>query len=580
MASRKRSSMGQRREVQFLLPSALLMMVVLSTFALFAYRSTIILLLDARHVAATRMGRQLSQEFSRGMLPDREALRQRLPTASAVTLRDGDNQILIAVGDPAPPGEQERTWWPLAPRGLGEDLVTARVPFERKGSAHSVQVDLPAPVLRSRERALRILTPVVLVVNGAITVWVLFFLRRFLEPFDKLVERARSAGQEMEGSQDEVAFLVDTFERALEALAHREIDEMETLQGTLGRSLKSGVLLCDGEGKALALNEMGSEMLGVEGVEVGATLAQALQGQDGLVDLLERSILRGEPVQREECTVTTSVGKRTLGITVHPLRREDGTIRGFLIIFADLTEAKEELREKHLVESLAQLGELTAGVAHELRNSLATQRGYLTLMEREDHGQSMAEYLQEMRHESDHLARVLEDFLTFARPGSVRAEEVDLAALAHRAASDPALAGAPVVVRLEADAEELTVSGDSQLLERALRNVLSNAVEVQREAGTEETVEIALSNTGPDVQVLVLDRGPGISPEVREKLFDPFFTGRSGGVGLGLALTRRIVLLHSGKIELESREGGGAQVRVSLPAGKNVSNRNKSFEPR
>jgi signal transduction histidine kinase len=573
--------MGQRQEVQILLPSALLIMAVLSTFALFAYRNTVQLLVETRQAEAMRMGRQLASEMARGPLPSRGALRQGLPVASAVTVFNDKKETVVSFGSRAmgPSGLMtadgaSRGWFFGALLG-GGDVISSQVLFDRGGRHFSLQVDLPSPVLRSRQRGLRILTPVVLLVNGAITVWVLFFLRRLMVPFDRLVEQARSAGQEMTGSQDEVAFLAETFEKALEALSHREIDELEALQGTLGRSLKSGVLLCDAKGHVQALNEMGADVLQVGGFEVGSPLNEAFGRQSEFVVLLEKAVRKGETVQREECKIATAEGERTLGITAHPLRREDGSVRGFLVLFADLTQAKEELREKHLVESLAQLGELTAGVAHELRNSLATMRGYLGLMERDPEDEQSAEYLVEMRRESDHLARVLEDFLTFARPGSARGEEVDLAGLAHRAAVDPALDGAEVVVRSTVSGEELVVWGDAQLLERALRNVLSNAVEAQAETGVQEPIEIILTVRQGGTEVAILDRGPGVAPEIRERLFDPFFTSRSGGVGLGLALTRRIVLLHAGSISLEPRAHGGTRAEIWLPVGKSVTESNK-----
>ena len=151
-------------------------------------------------------------------------------------------------------------------------------------------------------------------------------------------------------------------------------------------------------------------------------------------------------MKRQECAIDTPAGERVLGLTAHPLRRDDGAVRGFLVLFADLTDAQRETAEIRLADSLSQLGELTAGVAHELRNSLATLRGYLTLVERAPDEESIADYLAEIRRESDHLERVLEDFLTFARPGSARPQRVDLLALVHRAAADPALGGAAVVV--------------------------------------------------------------------------------------------------------------------------------------
>ncbi len=574
MARRSRSAIGPRQEILILLPLALLLLAVVSTFALFAYRSTMELLLESREAEARRMGRQLAGRLGSGPLPDGDALRQELPTASAVTVLDTEGRILVGSGARTvrPIAFSGLKTWIFGVGGVDEDRVSAEVPFRRRGETLVLQVDLPAPILRSRERGLRVLTPVVLVINGAITLWVLFYLRRFLAPIDRLVERARHAGQIPE-SQDEVVFLVETFEKALESLARKDVDELKALEGTLGQSFESGVLLCDPAGHVLALNDIGAALLGIGSVAVGAPLGEALAGQPGLVGLLESAVRDGATVQREECTVSTPDGDRTVGVTAHLLRRDDQSVRGFLVLFADLTRAKAELQEKNLVESLAQIGELSAGVAHELRNSLATQRGYLSLIEKNPRGDAVGEYLAEIRHESDHLQRVLEDFLSFARPGSVRAQEVDLGSLVHRAAGDPSLGETTVKVEIEGEpaAAELTVLGDPQLLERALRNLLGNAVEAQKETGVAERVRVRLRPDEDYVVLTVEDRGPGIAEEIQEKLFDPFFSRRAGGVGMGLALTRRIVLLHSGRIALTNRENGGARATVWIPRGRSVT---------
>lgn len=567
-----RRGIGQQRELLVLLPVSLLILVLLSTFTLFAYRSTVELLLEERRAEATRLARKLGRELGSGGLPSAEDLRDRLPTARAVTIfdpqgrlrRTTDSGALVA---PVP----RRDWLGRVTRAPAEDSVSGSARFRRDSETFSVRVDLAVPILRSRERSLRILTPVLLTGSGAVTVLVLIFLRHFLAPFEGLLERARRAGQEVPESQDEVVFLVETFEQALEALARpAEVDELEALQGALAKSLESGVLLVDARGTLLAVNEIGAALLGLASpTPEERPAAEVLAEQPALVAILDRALRRGEGAKREECAVSTPRGERTLGVTVHPLRRDDAEVRGFLVLFADLTEVQEEMKENQLAESLSQLGELTAGVAHEMRNSLATLRGYLSLIERDPEGGSIADYLSEIRHESDHLQRVLEDLLTFARPGSVRAREVDLVALLHRAAADPALGAAAVEV--EGKVADGHVRGDPQLLERAVRNLLHNAVEAQREAAREEPVRARVRHRDRGVEIEVDDRGPGLSAEAREKLFDPFFSQRPGGVGLGLALTRRIVLLHDGRIHLDNRPDGGVRATLWIPkAGKGV----------
>ncbi len=569
--TRPRKGIAPRREVLILLPAALLLLALLSTYALLSYRSAVALLAEERQAEAALLARQLSSELvSARSLPTADALRRRLPQAAGVSILDGRGDHLVGSA--------------LAP-GVSEAVVgTAR--FRRGQELMAVKVELPAAVLRSRQRGLEILSPVLLTVNGAITVLVLLFLRRFLEPFDRMVEKARRAGQEVPDSQDEVIFLVETFEKALEALARpvaepAKDEELKALESTLARSLESGVLLLDAHGVVLALNEIGASLLDIDAGWTGEPVSALPERHHELAALLERAVRRGRPVQREERTIGSPGGERILGVTAHPLRRDDAALRGFLVIFADLTEVRKETRERQLVDSLSQLGELTAGVAHELRNSLATLRGYLALIERGREGESIADYLGEIRRESDHLQRVLEDFLSFARPGSARLQAVDLLGLVHRAATDPALGGAMVAVESEEAAEggpgtAFVVRGDPQLLERALRNVLSNAAEAQGDAGCRDPVRARAIGRESGVEIRIEDRGRGLSAEAREKLFDPFFTQRAGGVGLGLALTRRIVLLHAGRIVVENRSAGGTRATIWIPRGKDATDGNDS----
>jgi signal transduction histidine kinase len=239
-------------------------------------------------------------------------------------------------------------------------------------------------------------------------------------------------------------------------------------------------------------------------------------------------------------------------------------VRGHLVLFVDLTETHKEAEAHQLATSLAQLGELAAGVAHELRNSLATLRGYLQLIERRPDEESITDYLSEIRRESDHLQRVLEDFLSFARPDSRRVEIVDLLSVVRSAAADPALGGKQVEI-LADDSISHTIRGDAQLLERAIRNLLHNAARAEADSGHDGPLTVEVERLQKEIDISIRDRGTGVPDPVRDRLFQPFVTGHPDGVGLGLSLTHRIVTLHGGRIDLEDRSGGGTEAHLSFP---------------
>lgn len=583
---------GLRREVMILLPVVLLLLVVLSVFTLFSYRNAVAQLIFERRAEAARLAREVAQILAREPSSGgrQEALRQLEPIVRGAALFDAAGRIQLAVGELPSLGlllhfGESR---PLPADALtlddeaGESL-SGTAPFGGGQSRLYVRVDLPAETLAAQARSLRVLTPSVLLLDAALVLLSLLFLRHLLVPYETLLARARHLGV-AGGDEDELQSLLSMFERAVLALSRAETDggsegDLAALERTLSTSLQSGLLLLDRRGDVLALNPVGTALLGVSGAAHGRSLDDLLAGEPELREILAAAVEKGEAPARQECTLSRPEGSLTVGLTVHPLRRDDGAVRGYLILFADLTEVRRRAEETRLADSLAQLGELAGGVAHELRNSLATLRGYLTLIERRPDEESLADYLSEIRREADHLGRVLEDFLAFARPGSARAEVLPLARLLERAAADPQLAGMEVRLETGGLAPSTLVRVDPQLIERALRNLLYNAAHAEREAGRNGPIDLTARLGAEGVEITIEDRGAGISPEVRERLFHPFVTGRKGGVGLGLALTQRIVVLHGGRVRLEDREGGGARAVLSLPPDILVPSRNTLSAP-
>jgi len=588
---RRPQKLGARREILILLPATLLLLVLISTFALFSLRSALHRWQEERRdEAAAIAGRLVRQLGSRPLPSEADLARLAEPVRAlggALALTEGEGATLAQIGPfsglaPAGrAGDSAGSWGPLL---TGGDSVAARVPL--RGAGRNLVVELPAAALASQLRAVRWLTLIVLPVNAALLLLALFSLQQFLGPWERLLARAEQAGGTRSGDEDEVDFLLATFERALadapittEPAAGE--DDLAALERTLAPSLQSGLLLLDRQGEVLALNDLGAALLGLppfrppirsEGspAATGPGVRELLAGRPEVLALVEAAIASESRIQREEIGIESPGAEGTgnrrtiLGLSVHPLLRVDGGVRGHLVLFADLTEARQRREQARLAEGLSQLGEMAAGVAHELRNGLATLRGYLTLIDRKPDGESVGDYLAEMRRETGHLERVASDFLEFARPGSARLQPVALDELLARAASDPALEGFGVTIAGEAGR---VASGDEPLLSRALRNLLLNAAEAERRSGSEGPLEIEVEKTSEDfLAISIRDRGPGVPAEIRERLYQPFVTGRPGGVGLGLALAYRIATLHGGTLDLADREGGGTVATLLLPA--------------
>lgn len=589
-----------RREAPILLPASLLLFALLATVTLLSYRTAVEGFATEREQATLRLSGTLAETMRLAKSDEVELLARWLPAGAALAIYDARGGLRASFGfadasvlaRPVPRASEVS-----APRveGLGARSVAepegaerlrALVPFERGGQRYLLRLEVPEPALLAQQRSLRILTPAVIGLSAAVALLAIFFLRALVRPYEELLERARtvapgaaaSPGGAPREAGDEVEFLLQTFDRALVALRGAPLDELSAVERTLGPQLESGLLMFGRDGRLLAANPAAIELLGgkAHGEEASpATAGRALESHPELARLLSSAIAEGRSIARASMTIARGGDRVELGLTLQALHA------GFLVLFADVTDLTRRETEERFAAGLAQLGELSAGVAHELRNSLATVQGYLALAARRELPPAAREDLDEARREAGELARIVDDFLTFARPGSGIVEPVDLGALLQRATQDPALAGVEIALHLPAQALP-PVAGDPHLLQRALRNLLLNATQATlaqaaREGATGGPTQPVIASLGRDeseAAITIEDCGTGLAPEIADRLFQPFASGRPGGAGLGLALARRIVTMHGGRLELHARNPHGVRAEIRLPFGESDTFRN------
>jgi signal transduction histidine kinase len=228
-----------------------------------------------------------------------------------------------------------------------------------------------------------------------------------------------------------------------------------------------------------------------------------------------------------------------------------------------VVDLEEQLRLK---DTLARLGELTAGIAHEFRNGLATIHGYGKLLDLRALPPQFQPYVEGIRQETDALGQVVTNFLNFARPTQLSLASHDLGAIIERVSDDVR----PEATELQGD---IVVSGafgqieaDDVLLRQAFMNLLRNAIEACQANGIAPDVRVdgAIDSAAGVVHVNVRDNGPGIAADAREKVFRPFFTTKKTGTGLGLALVQKIVVTHNGRIQV-APSPAGACFHITLP---------------
>src|SRR5262249_47482393 len=220
-----------------------------------------------------------------------------------------------------------------------------------------------------------------------------------------------------------------------------------------------------------------------------------------------------------------------------------------------------------LKESLAAVGELTAGIAHEFRNGLATIHGYSKLIDLHGLSAQYRPYVEGIRAEAESLSQVVTNFLNFARPAELTLSRVELGAAWERAADevrgDARALGGDVTVRGEFG----DVEGDDVLLRQAFSNLLRNAVEACTAVAMAPVIviESRIDRRLRASSTTVDDNGPGIHADARERVFRPFFTTKPNGTGLGLALVQKIIVFHNGRIRIDESPLGGARFEISLP---------------
>ncbi len=327
--------------------------------------------------------------------------------------------------------------------------------------------------------------------------------------------------------------------------------------------MPSGLIMVNLDGKIIGHNPA-SERIFEGTLTRNLRLRDLVREAQTLEDLLDRCLKHGEVFTRVEFNVPSRTGDKRIGINLSPITNSSGTSEGAICLLSDLTEIVELQNRIKLQDNFAALGEMSAGIAHEFKNSLATIAGYAQLSTAESDVATLQHYAREIQKESQALAHVVTDFLNFARPVKTSMHNVDLTELLQTAISDiRSVRPGGYDVRFNATSPAV-IACDSTLMRQSFMNLLINAVEALDENGL-ISVSVDVVNERGHVQVLIEDNGRGIPSEVLPKVFVPFYTTKSQGTGLGLSLVQKIVLAHNGHIEVQSTEGKGTRFTVTLP---------------
>jgi two-component system sensor histidine kinase PilS (NtrC family) len=343
------------------------------------------------------------------------------------------------------------------------------------------------------------------------------------------------------------------------ATGRRELHELSELHRRIVDGVSSGLLTVSRAGTITSFNREAEQISGYAAEDVlGVPLVQ-------LFPSLARSGAL-PPLERMQVQFRARDGRALhLGMSVSVLRDLDGQPDGAIVIFQDLTHVVEMEEQLRRSERLSAVGQLAAGLAHEIRNPLASLSGSIELLAVDlPQGDASSRTLREIvQRETARLNRLVSDFLTYARPGIGRAEPVALLPLFTELRELVARDGAnPVDVKIDVP-EALQALGNPDQLRQVFWNLLLNAA--QSEPADAAVHVRATARANSELEISIEDRGCGIPPDALERIFEPFFTTRAKGTGLGLATVHRVVEAHGGRIAVSSERGKGTTVRVFLP---------------
>jgi signal transduction histidine kinase len=508
--------------------------------------------------------------FARHLFNRHTALREGLRTAGivpSIPLGEGNPPLLgaaIVLPDGKenffPPAAQQ--WWKILPPALRDPASPLRLKPVRASDIYVLPVVsfhegytyvsfFDGSSRRAADLRLRTLAAIVLLSAMVLPVLTWLFLRRAARLYAAVVEEARRSPVARDFT-DEPASVIGALRRTNEELerllgeARTRADDLSILTGTLSRNIPSGLLVLDAGDVPLECNRQAQEMLGLPPSE-GEPLDSLLGSWPRFLETIHAALKTREPLSRVEILDN---GK-SLGITLAPLFTSDRRILGTLILFTDLSPWKKIEEELRVKGNLAALGTFASGIAHEFRNSLGTLLGYMKLLEKGPDPEKRRVYLEALLREGNHLNQVVSRFLDYIRLNTIQPEAAGLAGILEEALAG--LRSAYPDIRFILKGEEVRIRADPHLLGQAVRAVAENACQAQSEG----EIEIVWKKERNRIRLDIRDHGPGIPPGQRDEIFVPFFTSKSGGTGLGLALAQKILLLHGGTLEHAPRPEGG-----------------------
>ena len=374
-----------------------------------------------------------------------------------------------------------------------------------------------------------------------------------------------------------VSFLSSTLSEKLKK-KDSDLFELQTFNECVAQSMSSGLVTTDLNGRITSFNRAAEEITGYTFQEVIGRLWYNVFDLKELRDFFEEIGRRKTPYRFDAEVLRKDSIKVVLGMTVSPLKNEKKETTGVIGIFQDITRIKELEDEMKKKDRLAMVGEMAAGMAHEVRNPLASLIGSMQLLREElKLNEENSHLLDIALRETDRLNLIITNFLTYTRPVPLNKRQCDIKELITDAITFLKKSKEyreDINIIIEFTDGELTANVDPHQINQVLWNLSINALQAVNGDGEIKVSAKKLKKSlqpgehlAEYVEIAFIDNGTGIAPEIRDKIFYPFFTTKESGSGLGLAIVQRVIEDHQGTIKVESKVGKGTRFTIYLPVG-------------
>jgi signal transduction histidine kinase len=427
-----------------------------------------------------------------------------------------------------------------------------------------------------------------------------FLIRWLLRPYHRMVKAAEGSPVRASTEANEGEFVVNTFQalikqfqakevelEALHTIERRRAEKSERFNERLIANIPSALVAIDYKGNLTSVNTQAQKLfdyanrsnyqtgdLDPSFLVDGLNYKIFFHASPKLIEMIQNCITTGVAYKREEVVINiTSFHKRRIGLSISPIMDSSQHIEGALCMMTDITEVSE-LRERiKLQETMANLGEMAAGIAHEFKNSLATIQGYAQLFEAQSESivtsVNRHKTIEALVKEIHLLSRLVTDFLNFAKPQNLNLGQVNLNSLLADCIQEVTPLFRQQRIHLAVTGRLSEIAGDELLLRRVFINLLRNAAEaIEFDAELKRVEIIGSTDEGQGklyAHIRIADTGKGIADEDLPHIFIPFFTTKSRGYGIGLAIVQKIIVAHGGDVTVEKSDSSGTVFHCRLP---------------